>query len=315
MTGLSPTDWDDPGRRTYARRQAELTDRCGVDVDSRVVTVEGYGDVQYLTAGPPDGTPLLFLHGVGTTAATWLPLLPAVADEYRLLVPDRPGIGLSDPIDYGHGSFRRRLVDYLPAVLDAVGVDDVTVVGNSLGGLQAFLLALDTDVVEALALVGGPAGLTRSFPLPFRLLTVRGVDRLLEWLTSTGDSVETARTQIERIGAVDTTAVPEEFFELLAANSELDAQTRSLRTLNRRAGSFGRMHPLYDISDEIETITVPTTFIWGDQDAFFDPAVGQPVAESMAAATFHVLPEHGHMPWLEPTDEVATTLTGFLKDS
>lgn len=307
-TGLAPAAWDDEGRQAYARRQAALAETYGIEITSNVVTVEDYGDVHYLTAGPSDGTPVVFLHGVGTTAATWVPLLPAVAEEYRLIVPDRPGIGLSAPLDYGEGSFRRRLVEYLPALLETLDVTDAAVVGNSLGGLQAFLLALDTEYVTTLVLVGGPAGLTRSFPLPFRLLTIRGLDRVLERVTSTGDPVETARTQIERIGVVDTSAIPESFYEVLAANNALEEQTRSLRTLNRRAGSFGRMHPLYDITDEIKNLTVPTTFIWGEQDAFFDPSVGRPVVQAMTDASLHVLPEHGHMPWLEPSNEVASML-------
>lgn len=308
----SPSDWEDAGRRTYARRQAELAAAYELDVSSHVTSVAGYGQVHYLEAGHTGGKPVVLLHGIGTPAATWLPMLPALADQYRLLVPDRPGIGLSDPIDYGKGSFRRRLVDYLPALLEELGVSDVSVVGNSLGGLQAFLLALDTDFVGELALLGAPAGLTRSFPLPFRLLTMRGVDRFINRLTSTGDPVETARNQIEQIGVVDSSAVTEPLYRVLAANSQLEAQTRSLRTLNRRAGSFGRMHPLYDISDAVTTIEVPTSFIWGDTDAFFDPDVGRPVVQQMANASFRVLPEHGHMPWLEPTDEAGRTVAAFL---
>lgn len=312
QTNIAPTEWNDDGRQDYARQQAALAETCGIESTANVVTVDGYGDVHYLTAGPSDGTPVVFLHGIGTPAATWLPLLPAVVDEYRLIVPDRPGIGLSAPVDYGEGTLRRRLVDYLPTLLDELDLSDVSVVGNSLGGLQAFLLAIDTEYVSKLALVGGPAGLTRSFPLAFRLLTVRGLDRVLERVTSTGDPIETARNQIERIGVVDASSIPESFYQVLAANTALEEQARSLRTLNRRAGSFGRMHPLYDISEEVRTLRIPTTFIWGEQDVFFDPSVGKPVAQELADARFHVLPEHGHMPWLEPSTAVASRLTAFL---
>lgn len=309
---LSVSDWDHEGRQTYARRQQQLAAEYDLSVRSKIVDVDTYGRIHYLELGDPNAPPVLFLHGVSTTAATWLPMTPSLTDEYRLIIPDRPGRGLSAPIDYHQESFRRRLVDYLPALLNQLDISQLPVVGNSLGGLQAFLLATDTDCVTALALVGGPGGLTRDFPIAFRLLTVRGVDRLLGRLMSSGDPVDTARNQIDRVGVVDNSGIPEAFYRVLAANSNLEEQVWSLRTLNRRAGSFGRMHPLYDISEEIERIDVPTTFLWGDQDAFFDPEVGQPVAEAMADASFHVLPEHGHMPWLEPTDTTVTRVEEFL---
>ncbi len=311
--GLAPEDWSDAAEREYARRQDDLADRCGVGYAAGTAETDAMGTVHYIEAGDPDGQPVVFLHGVGTTAAMWLPLFADIPDDYRLLAPDRPGQGLSEPYTYGGRPQRTELVDYLPDLLDAWGLDRPVVVGNSLGGLQAFLLTLDHDAVDRLCLVGAPGGLSREMPLAMRLLTMRGVSRLLYWLQRRNDPLETARDQTEEMLVADASAVPEEFYELFGALRGLDERARSLRTLTEQGGSWGRMIPLFDISDEVVGIERPTTFLWGTEDWFWEPDLGRPVVDRMPAADLEVLEGHGHMPWLEPGEETATRLATFLE--
>ena len=308
---LSPGDWDDPAERRYAERQAALAAECGVDVGSRVAETDAAGRVHYLVAGPPEGDPVVLLHGVGTHAATWLPLVPALADDYRVYAPDRPGRGLSAAPSYRGRDLREFLVSSLLELFDDLGLDRPHVVGNSLGGQQAFLLALDHGRVDRLCLVGAPGGVSREFPLALRLLTMHGVSRLLFWLQGRGDPVETARDSVAQL-VVDDSAVSEAFYELLAAGQELPGRTESLRSLNLEQGSFGRAHPLFDLTDELADLDRPTCFCWGSEDAFWPPEVVRPVAERMPDATVHELPGHGHIPWLEPGEVTDGCVRSFL---
>jgi pimeloyl-ACP methyl ester carboxylesterase len=186
------------------------------------------------------------------------------------------------------------------------------VVGNSLGGLQALLLAIDHDRVDRLCLVGAPAGISKEFSLSWRLLTVRGINRLQLWLDNRGDPVENAKEAARQRLVVDASAIPEAFYELMAARQQLPGREQSLRSLLTEEGSFGRMHPLFDIRDEIVDIDRATGFIWGSEDAFWPPEVGRPVAAQMPNAEFHELANHGHMPWMEPGDETAKRVRSFL---
>jgi pimeloyl-ACP methyl ester carboxylesterase len=306
-----PEDWEHEAERRYAECQARLADHYGVDTESRTVETDAAGRVHSLVAGDPDGDPVLLLHGVGTHAATWLPTVPALTDDYRVYVPDRPGRGLSDAPGYGGRDLRAFLVDYLVELCDDLDLDRPHVVGNSLGGLQAFLLAIDHDRVGRLCLVGAPGGLSREFPFVFRLLTMHGVSRLLFWLNGRGDPLENARDSVGQF-VVDDSEIPDAFYETLAAAQNLPGRTQSLRSLNLEQGSFGRMHPLFDISDEVVEIARPTCFLWGEEDAFWPPEAGRTVAERMAEATFQELSAHGHMPWLEPGEEVASRVRSFL---
>jgi pimeloyl-ACP methyl ester carboxylesterase len=309
---LSPDDWPDPAERRYADAQARLADHYDLAVESRVTETDAAGRVHYLVGGVPEGDPVLLLHGVGTPAATWLPLFPALTDEYRVYAPDRPGLGLSAAPSYRDRNLRSFLVAYLLELLDDLPIDRPNVVGNSHGGLQSFLLALDHDRVDRLQLVGAPGGVSRDLPLLFRLLTVRGLNRVLLWLLSRGDSVENAKQSMQRVNVVDASAIPAVFYELLAAGQDLPGRPESQRSLATAQGSYGRAHPLFDIRNEIVGIDCPTQFVWGAEDAFYPPDVGRPVAEKIPDAEFHELPGHGHTPWLEPGDEVGKLVCGFL---
>ena len=308
---LAPEDWSTERERRYAEAQVALAEHHDVEIESRVADTSA-GPVHYLEAGNPDGEPVLLLHGVSTTGATWLPLTPALAEKYRLIMPDRPGMGLSAKPSYRGRDLRSFMVAYLLDLLDTLEIERPHVVGNSLGGKQAFLLTIDHDRVDRLCLVGGPGGVTRKFPILARLLTMRGINRLLLWLTYRGDPVETARELMARTNVVDDSAIAEPFYEVLAANAELPGRNQSLRSLNTEQGSFGRMHPLFDLREEIAKLERPTCFVWGSEDSFFDPEYGRSLAEQMPDAEFYELPDHGHTPWMEPGEETETRVRAFL---
>lgn len=309
---VTPEDWPIEAEQHYADKQEKLATHYGLDVESRTIETDDAGRVHYLVTGDPDGDPVVLLHGVSVSAATWLPLAPALTDEYRVYIPDRPGRGLSAAPSYRNRDIRRFLVTYLVEFLDHLQLNRPHVVGNSLGGLQAFLLAIDNDRVDRLCLVGAPGGVSREFPLIWRLLTVRGVNRLLFWLMSRGDPIESSKESARQFLVVDDSAIPEAFHELQAAAQGLPKRQRSLRSLNTRVGSFGRLHPMYNIRDEIVGIERPTGFIWGTEDYFWPPEVGQSLADRMPDAEFHELDNHGHMPWMEPGDEVEKRVRSFL---
>lgn len=311
-SALDPDDWATEAEARYANRQERLATHYGLDIESHTIETDVTGRVHYLVTGDPDGEPVVLLHGVSVSAATWLPLAPALTDEYRLYMPDRPGRGLSAAPSYRNRDIRRFLVAYLVELLDRRQIGRPHVVGSSLGGLQAFLLAIDRDRVDRLCLVGAPAGVSKDFSLLWRLLTVRGVNRLLFWLMSRGDPIENAKESARRFLVTEESAIPEPFYELLAAGQDLPGRQWSLRSLNNELGSFGRMHPMYEIREEIVEVDRPTGFIWGTEDYFWPPKVGRPLADRMGEATFHELDEHGHMPWMEPGDEVEKRVRSFL---
>ncbi len=309
-----PADWPTDPARAYADAQAALAAESGLEetIESRSLETESAGRIHYLAAGDPSNPPVLLLHGVSVSAATWLPMVGPLAEEYRVYAPDRPGRGLSDAPSYRGRDLRAFMVSYLLEFLDALEIERPHVVGSSLGGQQAFLLTLDHDRVDRLCLVGGPGGISREFDLIWRLMTVRGLNRLLFWLQSRGDELETAQSATEQFLVADDSAVPEAFYRVLARGGAIPGNQASLRSLMSEQGSFTRMHPLFDLREELIGIDRPTGFVWGTEDSFWPPDVGKPVVDRMPNADLRVLEGHGHMPWMEPGEETERAVTTFL---
>ena len=121
----------------------------------RLLEVKG-GRVRYLVGGA--GPRLVLVHGLGGSATNWCELAPLLARRFRLVIPDLPGHGHSDPMPAVSGL--HAFADRVFAVMEAEQGVPAPVVGHSLGGLVAVRLALRyPEAVPALVLAGS-AGLS-----------------------------------------------------------------------------------------------------------------------------------------------------------
>ncbi|MQW74345.1 alpha/beta fold hydrolase [Nocardioides sp. dk4132] len=112
------------------------------------------GVLRYHEAG--DGPPLLMLHGSGPGVTGWRNFgdnLPRFAEHFRCLVLEFPGFGVSDTTD------QHPMMAALPAVgafLDGLGLEQVDIIGNSMGGSVGARFAIaQPDRVRRLVTVGG----------------------------------------------------------------------------------------------------------------------------------------------------------------
>lgn len=126
------------------------------------------------------GDPVLLIHGSGpgvTAWANWRLTLDALSARFRVIAPDMVGFGYTEGIDGGIHD-KRIWVDHLAALLDTLGLDRVSVVGNSFGGAIAIAFAAAyPDRVHRLALMGA-VGI--SFPITPALDFVWGYEPSLD---------------------------------------------------------------------------------------------------------------------------------------
>ncbi len=252
------------------------------------------------------GEPLLLLHGLGASKISWLPLMPALAERYRLVVPDLPG----------HGESEKPRSDYSPRfyarvarlLMDATGVDRAVVVGNSLGGRVGLELALRSPKrVAGLALLD-PAmpglrwryvmGFTRVFPTEFGVVSFplrrRWMEAALRRLF--GDPSRLPP------GALENAA--EEFIRVYSDPAARLAFLASLRqVVTERPGPFWA---------SMRRVRAPSLVVFGDRDRLVPPRLGVRLAEQLPDAEFLVLPTVGHVPQFEATEEILATLLPFL---
>lgn len=141
---------------------ADLPEPVGVPVDG--------GDLAAVVTGPADGTDparapaVLLVHGITATHRSW-PFVADLLPAYRLIAPDLRGRGRSNALPAPYG-MQRHAAD-LVALLDAQGVDRVTLVGHSMGGFVVVALAERLgERVAGVVLVDGGLPLPPPPPLP-----------------------------------------------------------------------------------------------------------------------------------------------------
>ncbi len=120
------------------------------------------GEISTMQAG--SGSPVVMLHGLGATKASFLPTVAALADHHRAIAIDLPGFGDSvKPLGapYHAPYFAKAVV----ALLDALGIEQADVVGNSMGGRVAIELGLrNPERVRRLVLLAPSLAWLRDRP-------------------------------------------------------------------------------------------------------------------------------------------------------
>src|SRR4029453_7888721 len=145
-------------RDTRGRRACDSFTVTGAGRNEWVVLEEGACEIggvviRYRVAG--SGHPAVLVHGLGGSWRWWKPVVEPLAERMRIYLVDLPGFGSARGRPFVLGDAHA----YMRALLEEVGLERVSLIGHSLGGVVcARLAALWPDLVESLVLVA-PAGL------------------------------------------------------------------------------------------------------------------------------------------------------------
>ncbi len=264
-----------------------------------------------------DGVPTLLLHGGLAEASVWGEVAGRL--DGRVVVADRPGCGLSDPIDYRRVDYRADAAAWLLGLVDALGVERVNLVGNSMGGYFAMAFALaHPDRVDRLVLVGAGAGLDRDIPLFIRLWGAPVIGAVVSRMTQISDP-EKLRTTVFRDLVADPSRLDVEFLQLGIDGAALPGVALTSRTMLGAISTLRGFRPDVMLREDMASLTTPTTFLWGEHDAFAPPSSAHDLAARMPDATVVELAGLGHMPQIEEpelvADLVARALEGRLEVS
>ncbi len=305
----------------FEKERLDLFARAGFPSEGRRI-VDEQGRTTYLIESGPtnspttsaDGRPAtVLIHGGLSQASEWAPLAGRLPG--RVVIPDRPGHGLSYPIDYRGVDFRRSATDWVKHVLDAAGVRRADLVGNSIGGFFSLAFALEhPERVRRLVLVGAAAGLHRELPLIVRLWGNPVVGQVISRTTITDP--ETFRRRI--LGTL-VMAHPErmdsDHVRLMAAAGNLPGVSESAFSMLRRVTTLAGWRRELMLREETARLAIPTKFVWGDRDAFAPPERGRKVAERMRNASFELVEDAGHVPHFDRADQVARAVLDFLAEA
>ena len=257
------------------------------------VTVAGK-TIFFAEAG--NGAPVVMLHGGGPGASgvsNYSRNIEALAEHFRVIVPDMPGYGRSakgvdqsDPFGY--------LAETIRGLIDELGLATVHLIGNSYGGAAALRLALDTPHrVGKLVLMGpGGIGTTRGTP-------TAGLKSLLSYYGGSGPSRDKLAAFIRNYLVYEGGSVPEALIDTRYTAS-VDPEVVADPPLRRPSGPMAlrtlwRMDLTRD--KRLRQLPTPTLVLWGRDDKVNRPAGGPMLANLMPNADLVMTSQTGH--WMQ----------------
>jgi len=273
-----------------------------IDVDGRNVHIIELGQ----------GPPLVLLHGTSTSAVLFHPLLERL-DGVRAIAIDRPGLGLSDPLDLPRERFADAAVRWLDRLLDALSLDNTALAGNSMGGTWALWYALaHPDRIRRLVLLGAAPLLPATrVPIPLRVMAAPKLGELIQRLMPS--TPKTVVQMMDFMGENDTIAdYPDQINALVAGGNDPIAAKANLAELRAIAGPFGFRRRLRVPADELRRLSHPTLLVWGEHDPVGGANVAQAIARLIPDAHLELLPA-GHGPWLGHPDTTADLIASFIR--
>jgi pimeloyl-ACP methyl ester carboxylesterase len=258
------------------------------------------GDIAVLRAGA--GEPVVMLHGLGGTKASFLPTVAALAPHHRVIALDLPGFGDSvKPLGaaYDPPFFARAVVD----LLDRLGIGRAHVIGNSMGGRVALELGmLHPERTGALALLAPSLAWLRERRWASLLRLVRPELGLLHIAP---------RGPIERFVRA---AVPGGSDGWSAVG--VDEFLRAYLTPRGRAAFYAAARNIYledpdTFWSRLKQLQSESLFIWGRHDKIVPIGFARHVREAFPAAR-HLELDCGHVPQLEASRDTHRAIEELL---
>ncbi|MGB5364800.1 MAG: alpha/beta hydrolase [Polyangiales bacterium] len=257
--------------------------------------------MHYHEAGSGDRGAVLFMHGSGPGASGWSNFkgnYPLLAERgYRTIVPDTMGYGYSTKPEEGAFSLDDVAAQY-KALLDSLGIDRITVIGNSQGGAIAITMALNyPDLVAKLVLMA-PGGLESRETY----MDMEGIKAMIRVLYKEGISKETLR-KVFRLQLHDESKVTDEVIEerfQIAMTQHKDNLAR-IRVANQE--------------DRLSEIQCPVLCFWGANDKFCPVSGASKIASRCANSRTVLISSCGHWVMVEYAKLFNDLTLQFLEDN
>ncbi len=278
------------GSRAYGRDTMNARERMlqGLPLTERVVPAAGVATT-VLEGG--EGPPLLLLHGsIECGGAVWAPLIPRLADTHRMVVPDLPGLGESEPVArLDPPTFRDWLRDLLAADLRRAARRD-----RALADRRSWPPASPRGTASSCAgssIYASPGIGPYRIPLGLKVIAIRYSLR----------PTERNDERFGRYALLDFDGVrdrdPGWFAAFTSYNLERARVPHVKRTMRRLIGSGTKQVP----DAELRRIETPVELVWGRHDRFVPLSLATD-ASSRLGWPLQVIEDTGHVPHIERPD-------------
>lgn len=285
---IGAVQWRAAARERHAAETYPPQGRL-IEVDGVTVHAEVFGN----------GPDLVLIHGAsGSTRDMTFSLAGILADRYRVIVLDRPGLGWTERPDGFGGAWNtaaespRQQARLLARAVDELGGVKPLIVGHSFGGAVAMAWALERTDLAGIVMLGAvshpwPGDLYWQYPVNASALGGALFVPLL--------SAFAPEPYVDRIVASIFSPQPAPKGYVDHVGTALTLRRATLRANARQVNSL-RPH-VVEMHDHYPNLTLPIEIVHGDADTIVPLEIhSTPLAERVASAALTVLPGIGHMP-------------------
>lgn len=263
--------------------------------------------VAYRIAGK--GSLLLLVHGMAGSSETWTHIMPGLAERYTVLAPDLLGQGESEKPrgDYSLGAHANMLRD----LMDALGYERATVIGQSLGGGVAMQFAYQfLERCERLVLVNS-GGLGREVTFYLRMLTVPGFESVFPLFCTPRlrDAGNLVATWLGRVG-VPSTPASREIWRSYASLADAESRQAFFRSLRDVIDFSGQA--VSALSRLYRAARLPTLIVWGAKDPFIPVSHAIAAHKAIPGSRLEIFDGVGHYPHCEAPERFIEVLVDFM---
>lgn len=250
---------------------------------------------RWVTPAAPDKQTVLFLHGLGSSGEDWLPQWADLGQRWSILTVDLPGHGHSPPVRKPLSV--AELAETIAALLRAESVDQVHLVGLSLGALVGLQLAVDqAQSLRSMILVNGFArfkpgqrGLISAI-VRLGLLLLGRMDWVGAWVARSvfpgPEQVQFRQAAAARIGSVD----------------------------RRTYWHYVRAIASFNVLDPLERVRLPTMVVAGAEDRIVAMSAKRELADRLPEAELRIFANSGHGTPIDAMGPFNKLLVQWLKD-
>lgn len=247
-----------------------------------------------------EGDPVLLIHGSGpgvSAWANWRLTIPELSKQNRVIALDMVGFGYTERPE-GFSYSMDAWVDHAIGLLDALGIDKISVVGNSFGGALALALAIRyQDRVDKLVLMG-------SVGVPFDITD--GLDKVWGYTPSL-DNMK----QLLEIFAYDNSLMSDELAQLRYEASMRPGFQESYASMFPAPRQNG-VDAMVSAAEDIKALPHKTLIIHGREDKVIPLQNAYQLMSYIDNAQMHIFGKCGHWTQIEYTDDFNHIVTRFL---
>ena len=262
-------------------------------MEEKFLQIDG-NKIRYLESGNSKKT-LVLVHGLGASAERWDRVIPLLAGDFRIVVPDLIGFGLSDKpqVDYTPTFFS----EFLKKFFVSSDIRRPYLIGSSLGGqISAEYTASHPNDVEKLVLVS-PAGIMKQ--------STPALDAyIIAALYPNEQSAKNAFKMMEGSGKNVDEKIINGFIERMRLpNAKLAFMSTVLGLKNSEL-----------ITSKLQSISVPTLIVWGSQDPVIPINYADGFVSAIQDCEFFRMDGCGHTPYVQDPDTFASKVLEFLNN-